>query len=151
MYARCGPASEGTMMGKPPWRPPGAEGSEEGDREFWIFDSETGWTYVRNPEPDKAVMDYGPKVSHGRRRYKIITTWVSADGQERVHIVQRPDGIFQFAHENWFRNVWEGQLIAEGWRSLSFSHGLFADAKTAETEAALEYGWLSSARRQKVM
>lgn len=136
-------------MGKPRWKPPGGEASKEGDREFWIFDSENGWTYVRNPDPDTAVTDYGPNVSERRRRYEIITTWISVNKQERVHIVQRPDGIFQFAHEKWFRSVWEGQLIAEGWMSPSFSNGLFADAEIAEAEARREYGWLSSARRQR--
>lgn len=137
-------------MGKQRWKPPGGENLKEGDREFWIFDSENGWTYVRNPAPAKAVTDYGPKFSERHQRYEIITTWISADKKERVHIVQRPDDAFQFAHEKWFRSVWEGQLIAEGWMPPSFGDGLFADAPMAEKEAARVYPWLSSARRQTI-
>lgn len=118
--------------------------SNDNDRVYWIFDSEHGWTTVRNPDPATAVMDYAPSTPPRIRRYEIIKTFTRTNLKERVHIVRRMDGVFQYVHENWYRNVYEGQLIAEGWRTPSFSGGLFADAELAEQNATLQYPWLSS-------
>jgi hypothetical protein len=58
--------------------------------------------------------------------------------QRRVAILQRDDGHFSFAEEYFYTNVWEGEIIAQGWARLP-SEGIFANAETTEAEGRARF------------
>ena len=53
--------------------------------------------------------------------------------RRRVVVLRRDDGHFSFAEQYFFRSVYEGELIAEGWQQ-SAPEGIFATADIAEAE-----------------
>ncbi len=69
----------------------------------------------------------------------------SPDGRRRVLIVQRSDGRFGLAEEKRYRNVYEGNLVAEGWMRLSAPTAIFATVEIAEREAKDHFPWLAPA------
>jgi hypothetical protein len=77
---------------------------------------------------------------------KTAATLISADGQRRVLIVERDDSTFMLVQQYWYRNVYEGRLIAEGWQSLHSPASFFATAEIAKFEAKTHFPWLTSAQ-----
>jgi hypothetical protein len=63
---------------------------------------------------------------------KILET---TNPERRVLIVRRGDGHYGLVAERWYRNVWEGRLIKEGWIPTGRPSSIFATAEIAEREA----------------
>ena len=74
--------------------------------------------------------------------YKTERVLTSIDGMQRVRIVQR-DGLFALVVEGHYENLFEGRVIAMGWRIQAGSASYFADVDIAEREARASYPWLS--------
>jgi hypothetical protein len=77
---------------------------------------------------------------------KIAATFLSADGEQRILIVERDDGTFMLVEQLWYRNIYEDRLIAEGWQSMPSSASFFETAEIAEFEARARFPWLASAQ-----
>lgn len=69
------------------------------------------------------------------------------DGLMRVRIVQRSDAVFVVRAEEWYQNVFEGKIIAEGWKPIYEAFGLFGTADLAEREALISFEWLGHSSR----
>jgi hypothetical protein len=82
--------------------------------------------------------------SDSRRRVAKILE--SADQTHRVLIVARHDGTFAFVVQKWYRNVYEGRVVAEGWTSLPASNSIYETIETAEREARAQFRWLFEAQ-----
>ena len=67
----------------------------------------------------------------------------SADRKRRVLIVKRDDGTFILDVQKWYRNVYEGRPIAEGWASLPTHKSIYESIEIAEREARAQFRWLS--------
>lgn len=64
------------------------------------------------------------------------------DGLRRVQIVQRSDAVYVLRPEEWYRDVFEGEIVAEGWKPIYCNFGLFGSADLAESEAIASFEWL---------
>ena len=60
----------------------------------------------------------------------------------RVLIVRRVDGYYEIRPERWYRNEWEGTVVAEGWKPMERQSGIFATPFLAEGEARATFDWL---------
>ncbi|UXS03053.1 hypothetical protein FY156_06890 [Agrobacterium tumefaciens] len=74
---------------------------------------------------------------------RTVKTLQAAGGLKRVRIVERSDGVYRLAPEEWYRSIDEGKLIAEGWKPIYEQFGLFGDVASAEREAISSFDWLS--------
>jgi hypothetical protein len=72
-------------------------------------------------------------VSEPRNILSILT---SADGQNRILVAQRQDGVFGLVHERSYRSEHEGEFISEGWISMTAISSFYADIAAAEAGAA---------------
>ncbi len=70
----------------------------------------------------------------------------SADQKRRVLIVKRDDGTYALIVQRRYRNVYEGQLIADGWASLPTSASIYQTVEIAEREATKQFPWLISSQ-----
>ena len=84
---------------------------------------------------------------------QILKTLTSPDGQRRVLIVRRPDGVFSFCtqcqespdYKNWGDSPWpNGNLLEEGWNPPSLHYGLYDSQETATWEALCRVEWLAN-------
>jgi hypothetical protein len=57
-------------------------------------------------------------------------------------VIQRSDGNLGLIEQYWYRSVYDGKPIAEGWQPLSCPSSIFATADIAEREAKANYAWL---------
>ncbi|MEI3851320.1 MULTISPECIES: hypothetical protein [Ensifer] len=73
---------------------------------------------------------------------KAVKLLQGGDSLRRVWIVQRYDGVYVIKPEEWYQNVIEGELVAEGWKPIYGEFGLFGDADLAEREALVRFTWL---------
>ena len=64
------------------------------------------------------------------------------DPLRRVLIVRRADGCYTIRPERWYQNVYEGSLVAEGWKPLDTHSGLYASSELAERDAPYRVSWL---------
>ncbi|TBX74404.1 hypothetical protein E0I74_26515 [Rhizobium laguerreae] len=64
------------------------------------------------------------------------------DGLRRVWIVERSDAVYVLRPEEWYRDVFEGEIVAEGWKPIYGNFGLFGSADLAESEAMASFDWL---------
>jgi hypothetical protein len=53
--------------------------------------------------------------------------------RRRIVVLERDDGRFSFAEEYYYQNLWEGEIIAEGWGRHS-PNGIHETAEIAERE-----------------
>jgi len=53
--------------------------------------------------------------------------------RRRIVVLERDDGRFSFAEEYYYQNVWEGEIVAEGWGRHS-PNGIYETAEIAESE-----------------
>ena len=53
--------------------------------------------------------------------------------RRRLVVLMREDGNFTFAEQYRFTNVYEGEVVAEGWATLP-PNGIYATAERAEAE-----------------
>ena len=67
----------------------------------------------------------------------------SPDRARRVLIAERADGHYDLRVEKRFQNVYEGRLVAEGWRRLHSASSVFETADLAEHEARSRFPWLA--------
>ena len=74
---------------------------------------------------------------------KVAKILDSADGKRRVLLTERPDGKFGCVEQYWYRNTYEGKVIAEGWASLGSPPSFFETLEIAEREAKANYTWLA--------
>ncbi|QRY68378.1 hypothetical protein JVX98_08870 [Ensifer sp. PDNC004] len=81
------------------------------------------------------------------KRVKVLQ---GNDNLKRVWIVQREDGAYVIKPEEWYQNVIDGELIAEGWKPIYGDFGLFGGAALAEREALVEFDWLTETQRPSV-
>lgn len=65
-----------------------------------------------------------------RRVVRIVET-----GRDRILVIQGDDGICRLEHERYYRNEYEGELIAEGWWCMPSFSSYFDDPDEAEVEA----------------
>jgi len=70
------------------------------------------------------------------------------DGLKRVRIVRRSDAVYVIRPEAWYQNVFEGEIIAEGWKPIYEEFGLFGSADLAEHEALVSFEWLAHSPRK---
>jgi hypothetical protein len=73
------------------------------------------------------------KVVKTLEAINVVSAVTGKPQQRRVAILQRDDGRFTFAEEYFYSNMWEGEIIAQGWARHP-SEGIFASAETAEAE-----------------
>ncbi|OCP38810.1 hypothetical protein [Ensifer sp. LC163] len=73
---------------------------------------------------------------------KTVKLLQGGDSLRRVWIVQRDDGVYVIKPEEWYQNVIEGELVAEGWKPIYGDFGLFGSADLAEREALVRLDWL---------
>jgi len=74
---------------------------------------------------------------------EIAKIFNSADGKRRVLVLRRPDGNFNLRAEKWYRDLYEGKLIAEGWAPIPARTSIFATLEIAEREAKARYPWIA--------
>ena len=74
---------------------------------------------------------------------RVAKTLNGADGKRRILLVQRADGFFRSVEQRWYQSIYEGELIAEGWRSLASDSSVFQSLEIAEREAKTRYPWLA--------
>jgi hypothetical protein len=74
---------------------------------------------------------------------RVAKTLNGTDGKRRILLVQRPDGFFGSVEQYCYQNTYEGELIAEGWRSLASDSSVFQTLEIAEREAKTRYPWLA--------
>jgi hypothetical protein len=70
----------------------------------------------------------------------------SADGKRRILIVERADGNFGFVEQYWYRTMYEGKLVSEGWAVLDTPPSIFKTVEIAEREARVYYPWLAASQ-----
>ncbi|MBA8835195.1 hypothetical protein [Rhizobium leguminosarum] len=70
------------------------------------------------------------------------------DGLKRVWIVQRSDAVYVLRPEEWYQDVFEGEIVAEGWKPIYGNFGLFGSADLAESEAMASFEWLVHSPRK---
>ncbi|GLS23408.1 hypothetical protein GCM10007874_64290 [Labrys miyagiensis] len=78
---------------------------------------------------------------------KILT---SQNSLRRVVIIRREDGTYSTREEYWYRNEYEGVVIAEGWAPLPAEPSFYPTAEIAEREALLAYICLRSDNRPQM-
>lgn len=61
---------------------------------------------------------------------------------KRVWIVQRSDAVYVLRPEVWYQDVFEAEIVAEGWKPIYEQFGLFGSADLAEHEALASFEWL---------
>jgi hypothetical protein len=74
---------------------------------------------------------------------RIVKALYAPDRARRVLIVERADGHYGLQVEKRYENVYEGRLVAEGWRRLSDAPSIFEAADIAEREARSRFPWLA--------
>jgi len=74
---------------------------------------------------------------------RVLKTLYSQDGTQRVLVVERSDGHYSLRVEKRYQNIYEGRLVAEGWRPIPDAQSIFQSADIAEREARLRFPWLS--------
>ena len=72
------------------------------------------------------------------------------DSLRRVWIVQRGDGVYVLKPEEWYQNMIDGELVAEGWKPIYGEYGLFGGADLAEREALVKFVWLMETQHPAV-
>ncbi|TBZ80513.1 hypothetical protein E0H53_29220 [Rhizobium leguminosarum bv. viciae] len=75
---------------------------------------------------------------------KAVKVLQDGDGLRRVWIVERSDAVYVLRPEEWYRDVFEGEIVAEGWKPIYGNFGLFGSADLAESEAMASFDWLLS-------
>ncbi|MBD9494434.1 MULTISPECIES: hypothetical protein [unclassified Ensifer] len=73
---------------------------------------------------------------------KAVKLLQGVDSLRRVWIVQRDDGVYVLKPEEWYQNVIDGELVAEGWKPIYGEYGLFGGADLAERDALVRFAWL---------
>jgi hypothetical protein len=76
-------------------------------------------------------------------RCTVAKNLESPDRTHRVLIVARYDGAFALVVQKWYRNVYKGRVVAEGWASLPASNSIYETIEIAEREARAQFRWLS--------
>ena len=67
---------------------------------------------------------------------------LSSDGKRRIQIVQRADGYFGFNEQYWYRSIYEGEILSEGWAALGGPASICETMEIALREARATYPWL---------
>ena len=75
-------------------------------------------------------------------RGTLIKLLETQDAKRRVAIVLA-NGLYTVEYQYRYRNMSDGQVIAEGWASLPGTPSYYADVQTAEREAHAQYPWLA--------
>ncbi|WP_194460251.1 hypothetical protein [Bradyrhizobium sp. CCBAU 53421] len=75
---------------------------------------------------------------------ETIRVLTGSDPSMRVLIIKRADGYYAIRPERWYRNEWNGSIVAEGWIPTERQSGLFATPDLAAHEAAVTFNWLQS-------
>lgn len=73
---------------------------------------------------------------------EIVDTFADCDGTRRVLVVRR-DGRYMLRQEYYHRNVFEGDLVCEGWVALPGAASFYADRAIAVREARATHPWLA--------
>ncbi|MQB09280.1 hypothetical protein FCH38_00950 [Agrobacterium tumefaciens] len=73
---------------------------------------------------------------------QIVKVLQGGDALRRVRIVERSYGVYVLRPEEWYQNVFEGEIVAEGWKPIHGDFGLFGSADLAESEAIASFDWL---------
>ncbi|WP_246715928.1 hypothetical protein [Rhizobium leguminosarum] len=95
-----------------------------------------------------------PLLEHKRRMRsdpdnaeETVKVLEANDGLRRVRIVRRSDAVFVVRAEEWYQNIFEGEIIAEGWKPIYEKFGLFGTVDLAEREALVSFEWLPHSSR----
>jgi hypothetical protein len=75
------------------------------------------------------------------KELEIVEVASAIHPRRRVVILRREDLHYTFAEQYFFISEHEGEIVAEGWQTLS-SNGIYASAAIAEFEARAAFaGW----------
>ncbi|TAT96537.1 hypothetical protein ELI55_26890 (plasmid) [Rhizobium ruizarguesonis] len=88
--------------------------------------------------------------SHPDKAEETVRVLEANDGLKRVWIVQRSDGVYVLRPEEWYQDVFEGEIVAEGWKPIYGNFGLFGSADLAESEAIASFEWLLHSSRTNI-
>ncbi|MGO7072180.1 hypothetical protein ACCT03_00070 [Rhizobium johnstonii] len=86
-----------------------------------------------------------PDPANAEETVKVLE---ANDRLKRVWIVQRSDGVYVLRPEEWYQDVFEGEIVAEGWKPIYSNFGLFGSADLAESEAMASFEWLVHSPRK---
>ena len=75
---------------------------------------------------------------------RVVEILEGADRKRRVLIVERDDGTYTLVVQRYYQNVYEGQLIADGWTSVPTWASIYQTVEIAEREATEQFRWLTS-------
>ncbi|MGO6984310.1 hypothetical protein [Rhizobium leguminosarum] len=91
----------------------------------------------------KRRMRFNP--ANAEETVKVLEAY---DGLRRVWIVERSDAVYVLRPEEWYQDVFEGEIVAEGWKPIYRDFGLFGSADLAESEAMASFDWLAHSPRK---
>ena len=74
---------------------------------------------------------------------RVVKILQGADQKRRVLIVERDDGAYTLIVQRYYKNVYEGQLIADGWISVPAWISIYQTVEIAEREATEQFRWLT--------
>jgi len=77
---------------------------------------------------------------------RVVKILQGADQKRRVLIVERDDGAYTLIVQRYYKNVYEGQLIADGWISVPAWISIYQTVEIAEREATEQFRWLTSSQ-----
>ncbi|TAV50209.1 hypothetical protein ELI30_18765 [Rhizobium leguminosarum] len=88
-----------------------------------------------------------PDPANAEETVKVLE---ANDRLKRVWIVQRSDGVYVLRPEEWYQDVFEGEIVTEGWKPIYGNFGLFGSADLAESEAIASFEWLLNSSRTNI-
>ncbi|WP_017965506.1 hypothetical protein [Rhizobium leguminosarum] len=88
----------------------------------------------------------GTDLTNAEETLKVLE---ADEGLKRVWIVQRSDAVYVLRPEEWYQDVFEGEIVSEGWKPIYDNFGLFGSADLAASEAMTSFEWLAHSPRKK--
>ncbi len=73
---------------------------------------------------------------------RTVKVLQGGDSLRRVRIAERSDSVYVLRPEEWYQNLSEREIVAEGWKPIYGDFGLFGSADLGESEAIASFDWL---------